>query len=248
MEPSGRTTTNRENAVFWLEDIVGGYGKKQVLYGVSLKVRPDEIVAIIGPNGAGKSTVFKVAMGYLQPWEGSVFLMGQEITRLPTHERVARRMAYVPQGRVVFPDMTVDEHLEMGAWHIGSAAERRSATERVFQIFPRLGERRDQVAGTMSGGERQMLSMGRAMVSNPAVVLLDEPSLGLSPKMVDEIFQHIETINQAGVAVLVVEQNAARALEYAHRAYVIDMGQARMEGGGKELLGNPEVRRLYLGG
>ncbi|MBI4337912.1 MAG: ABC transporter ATP-binding protein [Chloroflexi bacterium] len=231
-----------------LRNVTGGYGKKQVLFGVSLVVRRGELVAIIGPNGAGKSTVFKVAMGYLQPWEGLVFLNGQGVRSLPTHERVARRMGYVPQGRVVFPDMTVDEHLDVGAWLVKSREARRRAKEYVFQIFPRLAERRGQKAGTMSGGERQMLSMGRALMAQPTIILLDEPSLGLSPKLVDEVFQHIETINRAGVAVLMVEQNAAKALRHAHRAYVIDMGKNHLEGSGKQLLDDPEVRRSYLGG
>ena len=231
-----------------VEDLVSGYGLQQVLHGVHLQVRTGEIVAIIGPNGSGKSTVLKAVMGFLRPWRGRVRLAGRDLGRLRPHERVQHGIAYVPQGRTVFPDMTVEEHLELGAWTVRDERARREARERVLGLFGRLAERLGQKAATLSGGEQQMLSVARALMVWPRVLLLDEPTLGLAPKVVEVIFKTVVAIQRAGVSVLMVEQNAAQALQYSHRAYVLEMGRNRFEGPSAELLRDPRVRRAYLGG
>ena len=230
-----------------VEKIVAGYGVKEVLHGVSLQVRPREIVAVIGPNGAGKSTVLKTVVGYLKSRAGQIFFNGRDITDREPHELVWRGISFVSQGRVIFPDMTVQEHLDMGAWTL-PATKRAEAYEKVYEFFPRLAERKGQKASTMSGGERQMLSLARALVIEPRLLILDEPSLGLSPKFVDQVFEKIVEINELGVSVLMVEQNAARALQSSHRAYVLELGENRFEGPSHALLADEEVRRLYLGG
>lgn len=230
-----------------VEKIVAGYGVKEVLHGVSLEFRPREIVAVIGPNGAGKSTVLKTVMGYLKPWAGRIFFKGRDITVREPHELVWLGISFVSQGRVIFPDMTVQEHLDMGAWTL-PAGKRADAYDKVYGLFPRLAERKGQRAGTMSGGERQMLSLARALVIEPQLLILDEPSLGLSPKFVDQVFEKILEINKLGVSVLMVEQNAARALENSHRGYVLELGENKFEGPSHVLLADEQVRRLYLGG
>ena len=235
------------NSLLQVEKIVAGYGVKEVLHGVSLQVRPREIVAVIGPNGAGKSTVLKSVMGYLKLRAGQIFFNGRDITDRETHELVWLGISFVSQGRVIFPDMTVQEHLDMGAWTL-PATKRAEAYEKVYKFFPRLAERKGQKAITMSGGERQMLSLARALVTEPRLLILDEPSLGLSPKFVDQVFEKIVEINQLGVSVLMVEQNAARALRSSHRGYVLELGANRFEGPSQALLADEQVRRLYLGG
>ena len=231
-----------------VEGLVGGYGLQQVLHGVHVHVGPGEVVAIIGPNGSGKSTVLKAVMGYLRPWRGRVRLQGVDLGRLPPHQRVRHGIAYVPQGRTVFPDMTVEEHLELGAWTVRDPAARREARDRVLALFGRLAERLDQKAGTLSGGEQQMLSVARALMVWPKVLLLDEPTLGLAPRVVETIFETVLAIHRAGVSVLMVEQNAAQALQYSHRGYVLEMGRNRFEGPSASLLRDPRVRKAYLGG
>lgn len=235
------------NALLQVEKIVAGYGVKEVLHGVSLQVRPKETVAVIGPNGAGKSTVLKTVMGYLKARAGEIFFDGRDITHREPHELVWLGISFVAQGRVIFPDMSVQEHLDMGAWTL-PATKRAEAYEKVYKLFPRLAERKGQKASTMSGGERQMLSLARALVIEPRLLILDEPSLGLSPKFVDQVFKKIVEINELGVSVLMVEQNAARALQSSHRGYVLELGANRFEGPSHTLLADEAVRRLYLGG
>jgi len=239
--------TQANHVLLRVEKIVAGYGVKEVLHGVSLQVRPREIVAVIGPNGAGKSTVLKTVMGYLKPRSGEILFDNRDITGREPHELVWLSISFVSQGRVIFPDMTVQEHLDMGAWTL-PAPKRADAYEKVYKLFPRLAERKGQKASTMSGGERQMLSLARALVIEPRLLILDEPSLGLSPKFVDQVFEKIVEINQLGVSVLMVEQNAARALQSSHRGYVLELGGNRFEGQSHDLLADEQVRRLYLGG
>jgi ABC-type branched-subunit amino acid transport system ATPase component len=231
-----------------VEAIVAGYGKMPILDQVTMVVAHGEIVSVIGPNGAGKSTVFKTIVGFLRPTEGRVIFDGQEIGGLRPDQVLRRGLAYVPQGRVVFPQMTVLENLEMGAYIQRSARGIREALDRVYSLFPILAERRQQTAGTMSGGEQQMLAIARALMTRPKLVLLDEPSLGLAPKFVSLIFDKLMEMKRAGFTLMVVEQNAARALAVADRAYALELGRNRFEGTGPDLLANPEVKRLYLGG
>ncbi|MBI2014843.1 MAG: ABC transporter ATP-binding protein [Candidatus Rokubacteria bacterium] len=219
-----------------------------ILHGVSLSVHPGEIVSIIGPNGAGKSTAFKAMIGVLKPRNGRVVFNGEEITGLRPDLVLRRGLAYVPQGRIVFPLMTVLENLEMGAYTVTDAREVAAALERVYALFPILAERRKQKAGTMSGGEQQMVAIGRALMTKPRLILLDEPSLGLSPKFVTLIFDKLIEMKRAGFTLMIVEQNAARALAIADRGYVLELGRNRLEGAGTALLADPEVKRLYLGG
>ena len=230
------------------EAIVAGYGKLAILHGVSLVVARGELVSVIGPNGAGKSTALKVIVGFLKPTEGRVIFDGQDITGLRPDLAVRRGLAYVSQGRVLFPQMTVLENLEMGAYIERDTRRIRGALERVYALFPILAERRHQKAGTMSGGEQQMVAVGRALMTSPKLVLLDEPSLGLAPKFVSLIFEKLVEMKEAGCTLMVVEQNAAKALSVSDRAYVLELGRNRFDGSGRGLLGDPEVRRLYLGG
>jgi ABC-type branched-subunit amino acid transport system ATPase component len=228
--------------------ITAGYGAMDILHDVSLHVLPGEIVSIIGPNGAGKSTAFKTMVGFLHPRTGRVIFGGQDITGLRPDRVLRRGLAYVPQGRIVFPQMTVYENLEMGAYIENDRARVAAALERVYALFPILAERRKQVAGTMSGGEQQMVAIGRALMTTPRLILLDEPSLGLSPKFVGVIFEKLVEMQRAGYTLMVVEQNAARALAIADRGYVLELGRNRFEGTGRSLLADPEVKQLYLGG
>jgi branched-chain amino acid transport system ATP-binding protein len=230
------------------ESLTAGYGKMPILHEVTLEVRHGEIVTVIGPNGAGKSTAFKTIVGFVRPASGSVRFDGQDITALRPDQVLFRGLAYVPQGRIVFPQMTVLENLEMGAYIERDQGRIRAALERVYALFPILAERRRQRAGTMSGGEQQMVAIGRALMTAPKLVLLDEPSLGLSPKFVSLIFERLTEMKRAGYTLMVVEQNAARALAVADRGYVLELGRNRFEGTGQSLLTDPEVKRLYLGG
>jgi branched-chain amino acid transport system ATP-binding protein len=228
--------------------LVAGYGKVPVLHGVSLQVTEGEIVSVIGPNGAGKSTVLKTIMGYLKPTSGSVRFLDQDITGYHVPAVVADGLAYVPQGRVVFPRMTVFENLEMGAYLVRERQRVREGLDRVFAFFPRLGERRRQLAGTLSGGEQQMLAIGRALMTLPRCMLMDEPSIGLSPKYVDLIFAKILEMRAAGMTMLLVEQNASRALAISHRGYVLELGRNWGDGTGPSLLADDQVRQMFVGG
>jgi branched-chain amino acid transport system ATP-binding protein len=231
-----------------LRDVAAGYGPIQILHGVSLRVDRQEIVAIIGPNGAGKSTTFKVIMGLVTHLGGEVIYDGRSLVGQPPDRILGFGLAYVPQGRVVFTQMTVRENLEMGAYLERDRRTIEASMERVFSLFPRLAERRKQLAGSMSGGEQQMLAMARGLMMRPKMMMLDEPSLGLSPRLVDEVFDKTVEMAKDGLTVMLVEQNAARALEIAHRGYVLELGRNRYEGTGHELLDNAEVRTMYLGG
>jgi len=223
------------------------YGAIEALKGVDVEIRQGEIVTLIGANGAGKSTLLMTICGTPQARQGRVSFQGEEITRLPTYEIVRRGIAQSPEGRRIFPRMSVLENLQMGALTAppGSFA---GELERVFHLFPRLKERMHQRAGTMSGGEQQMLAIGRALMSRPKLLLLDEPSLGLAPLVVKQIFQVVKDINRQGMTVFMVEQNAYHALKLAHRAYVMVTGKITLSGSGAELLANPEVRAAYLEG
>lgn len=227
--------------------VVAGYGDAEILHGVDIDVGAEEIVTIIGPNGAGKSTVLKAITGYLPCWEGSVRFNGEDITDVATHQLIERGMSIVPQGRVVFPDMTVKEHFDIGAWTL-SDEEFEANLERIYDLFPRVQERLDQKAKTMSGGEQQMVSLGRALILDPDLMILDEPSLGLAPSLVNETFELINTIQESGVSILMVEQNASKALRNTDRGYVIEMGEVAYQGESTSLLGDDEVQELYLGG
>jgi branched-chain amino acid transport system ATP-binding protein len=230
------------------EGIVGGYDQMEILHGVNLEVRRGEMVCIIGPNGAGKSTVFKTIVGLLRPRSGRVSFDGREITGLRPDQVLRFGLAYVPQGRIVFPQMTVLENLEMGAYIETDQGRVAAALQRVYALFPILSERRDQKAGTMSGGEQQMVAIARALMTAPKLILLDEPSLGLSPKFVTLIYEKLAEMKRGGYTMLVVEQNAAKALSMTDRGYVLELGRNRFEGRGQALLTDPEVKRLYLGG
>lgn len=233
-------------ALLKVDSVTSGYGEMEVLHEISVHVEPGEIVSIIGPNGAGKSTVMKVVFGLLKPWSGSITFKDEEIGGLSPDRIVRLGLCYVPQVDNVFPSLTVEENLEMGGFVLsGSLAERK---KRIFDMFPRLAERRRQRAGSMSGGERQMVAMGRALMLDPQLLLLDEPSAGLAPLMVDLIFETVREINAHGVAILMVEQNARKSLELADRGYVLATGRNQVEGPGRDLLDDPEVGRLYLGG
>ncbi len=226
-------------------DIVAGYGEVDILHGVSVTVGRGEMVAIIGPNGAGKSTLLRAIFGLLAARRGQVSLKGQDITNRAPDELVLRGLSYVPQVDNVFPTLTILENLEMGAFVREEGLAER--LDRVLSLFPDLKGRRGEKAGKLSGGQRQMLALGRALMLDPDVLLLDEPSASLSPKMVDMIFDRINEISSAGTAILLVEQNAHEALSACHRGYVLAMGENRLEGEAKSLLNNDEVGKLYLG-
>ena len=230
------------------QGISAGYGRIDILHDVSLHVRAGEIVSVIGPNGAGKSTAFKTIVGFLPARKGRVVFNGESIAGLRPDQVLRRGLAYVPQGRIVFPQMTVLENLEMGAYIERDASRIAAALVRVYALFPILGERRRQKAGTMSGGEQQMVAIGRALMTSPQLIMLDEPSLGLSPKFVTLIFDKLVEMKRAGFTLMIVEQNATRALAIADRGYVLELGQNRFEGPGPQLLQDPDVKRLYLGG
>ncbi|HEX9820177.1 MAG TPA: ABC transporter ATP-binding protein [Methylomirabilota bacterium] len=235
-------------ALLELRDVQAGYGSIQILHGVSLNVNEGEVVSVIGPNGAGKSTTFKVIMNLITFLGGEVVFDGSSLVGQRPDRVLGLGLGYVPQGRVVFSTMTVRENLEMGAYLQRDPAKVKAAMDYVFSLFPRLGERLRQLAGTMSGGEQQMLAMGRGLMMRPRMLMLDEPSLGLSPRFVDEVFDKTVAMARAGLTVMLVEQNAARALEISDRGYVLELGRNRFEGTGQALLDNPEVRRMYLGG
>ncbi len=230
-----------------VEAAVGGYGKTDILNGCSLEVKHGRISVIIGPNGAGKSTLMKAVFALVRLRRGAVFLDGEDITNLNTQKIVAHGLAYVPQESNVFPTMSVAENLKMGAFL--RRDDPAAQMEYIYELFPRLKERRTQLAGTMSGGERQMLAMGRAMMMEPRLLLLDEPTAGLSPKFIDQTFEMIRHVNkELGIGILMVEQNAKKALEIADMGYVLVMGKNRYSDAGQALLNDPEVGRMFLGG
>lgn len=231
-----------------INDINVFYGAIHAIKGVSLEVNEGEIVTLIGANGAGKSTILRTISGLLKPKTGSIQFEGQEIAGMPAHEIVKTGISQVPEGRRIFAEMSVLENLELGAFTRKDKDGIKADMELVFERFPRLKERIGQLAGTLSGGEQQMLAMGRALMSRPRLLLLDEPSMGLAPLLIKEIFAIIQDINKAGTTVLLVEQNANMALSIAHRAYVLETGRITLSGDAKELAASDEVRKAYLGG
>jgi len=231
-----------------VNDINVFYGAIHAIKGVSLEVNEGEIVTLIGANGAGKSTILRTISGLLKPKTGSIQFEGQEIAGMPAHEIVKTGISQVPEGRRIFAEMSVLENLELGAFTRKDKDGIKADMELVFERFPRLKERIGQLAGTLSGGEQQMLAMGRALMSRPRLLLLDEPSMGLAPLLIKEIFAIIQDINKTGTTVLLVEQNANMALSIAHRAYVLETGRITLSGDAKELAASDEVRKAYLGG
>ncbi len=230
-----------------VDDIHVFYGAIHAIKGVSLEVNEGEIVTLIGANGAGKSTVLNTISGLLRPKTGGIEFLGESITSVSPHKIVERGLAQVPEGRRIFLQMTVQENLEMGAF-TRSAADIADDLEKVYDLFPRLLERRKQIAGTLSGGEQQMLAIGRALMSRPKLLMLDEPSMGLAPILVGHIFSIIQKMNEIGTTILLVEQNAQMALSIADRAYVLETGTITISGTGKELAESDEIRKAYLGG
>ncbi len=234
-------------ALLEVRSVHAGYGKMEILHGVTLKVEAGQIVSIVGPNGAGKSTVFKAIFGLLRVRQGQVVFAGQEVTNHAPEALLRQGMAFVPQGRNVFPLMSVEENLLLGAYIRRRSPELLDAVERVYAIFPLLRTRRKARAGDLSGGQQQMLEMGRALLLQPKLILLDEPTLGLAPVVFKEIFRIIQDMPQQGQTILMVEQNAAKALEISDYAYVLELGNNRYEGSGEAIRNDERVKRLYLG-
>jgi branched-chain amino acid transport system ATP-binding protein len=230
-----------------LNDVHTFYGAIHALKGISLEVHRGEVVTLLGANGAGKSTTLRSINGLQRPRQGAIRFNGQDITETPAHEIVRRGIAQSPEGRRLFPRMTVTENLEMGAFQRSDKAEIKSDLERVYELFPRLKERRTQKAGTMSGGEQQMCAIGRALMARPSLLLLDEPSLGLAPIFVERIFEIVKTINEQGTSILLVEQNALMALDHADRGYVMETGKIVLADSAEALKTNEQVRKTYLG-
>ena len=223
------------------------YGMIQAIKDVSFEVNEGEVIALIGTNGAGKTTILHTVSGLLQPTKGSVIFEGQDITKIPAHKIVSLGMAHVPEGRRVFAQLTVLENLKLGAYTRKDKNEMEETLEMIYKRFPRLEERKNQIAGTLSGGEQQMLAMGRALMSHPKIILMDEPSMGLSPIFVEEVFKIIRDISAEGVTVLLVEQNAKKALNIADRAYVLETGNIILQGDAKKLMNDESVKKAYLG-
>ena len=230
-----------------VSDINVYYGAIHAIKGVSFEVNPGEVVTLIGANGAGKSTTLQTVSGLLHSRTGSIEFLGENLMGVPAHKVVAKGLAQVPEGRRVFLQMTVEENLEMGAY-TRSGGDIDADLEKVYAYFPRLMERRRQIAGTLSGGEQQMLAMGRALMSRPKLLMLDEPSMGLAPILVEQIFKIIQTLHEAGTTILLVEQNAQAALSIADRGYVLETGKIVTSGTGTELLASPDIKKAYLGG
>ncbi len=235
-------------ALLEVQDLNVYYGVIQALKNVSFDVEQGDIIALIGANGAGKTTTLHTISGLIRAKTGKIVLDGTDITHIPAYKLVSMGMAQVPEGRRVFSQLTVYQNLSMGAFTRKDKAEIEETLERVYERFPRLKERRNQTAGTLSGGEQQMLAMGRALMSHPQLLMLDEPSMGLAPILVDEIFDIIETLNKVGTTILLVEQNAQMALSIADRGYVLEVGNIVLTGTGKQLLNDPAVKSAYLGG
>jgi branched-chain amino acid transport system ATP-binding protein len=234
-------------ALLELQGVDAFYARIQALHGISLTLDKGEIVALIGSNGAGKTTTLRTISGLMHPPAGKIIFDGRDISRLPPHEIVGLGICQAPEGRRLFQRLTVQENLEMGAYSRRDRAGVKQSLERVFTLFPRVKERRNQLAGTLSGGEQQMVAISRALMANPRVMMLDEPSLGLAPLIVDTIFEIINEINSSGVPILLVEQNAVKALNAAHRAYVLETGTIVKTGPGKELAQSEDIQKAYLG-
>ena len=235
-------------ALLEIKDLEVFYGMIQAIKGVSFQVNEGEVIALIGANGAGKTTILHTVTGLLEAKKGSVFFDGKDITKTPAHKIVSMGMAHVPEGRRVFANLSVYQNLRMGAYTRKDKQEIEETLKTVYKRFPRLEERKNQLAGTLSGGEQQMLAMGRALMSHPRIILMDEPSMGLSPIFVEEIFNIIKEISAGGTTVLLVEQNAKKALSIADRAYVLETGKITLSGTGTELASSDAVKKAYLGG
>ena len=234
-------------ALLEIKDLEVNYGVIKAIKGVSFDVNEGEIIALIGANGAGKTTILHTITGLIQAKKGSIVFDGKELTKTPPHKIVSMGMAHVPEGRRIFQQLSVLENLKLGAYTRKDKSEIASTLNMVYERFPRLEERKNQVAGTLSGGEQQMLAMGRALMSKPRIILMDEPSMGLSPLLVSEIFDIIKVINESGTTVLLVEQNAKKALSIADRAYVLETGKITLSGDAKDLINDESVKKAYLG-
>jgi len=231
-----------------IKDLYVSYGMMEVLHGISVDVNDKELVSVIGPNGAGKSTLIKTIMGLVKPTSGQILYDGVDITNLPAHKRASLGIGYVPEGRRVFGKLTVEENLRMGAYELKDKVKIQENIQMVYDIFPRLGERKDQLASTMSGGEQQMLAIGRALMLNPKMLLIDEVSMGLMPIMVNTCFDVIKKLNDQGITILVVEQNANKALKVAHRGYVLETGNIIISDTAENMRSDDTVKKAYLGG
>ena len=234
-------------AMLEIKDLEVYYGVIQAIKGISFEVNQGEVIALIGANGAGKTTTLHTITGLISPKKGSVVFEGKDITKVPAHKIVSMGMAHVPEGRRVFAELSVYENLKMGAYTRSDKNEIEESLKNVYKRFPRLEERKNQMAGTLSGGEQQMLAMGRALMSRPKIILMDEPSMGLSPILVNEIFDIIRSVSESGTTVLLVEQNAKKALAIADRAYVLETGRITMSGNAKDLLEDDSIKKAYLG-
>ncbi len=234
-------------AMLEVKDIEVYYGVIQAIKGISFEVNEGEVIALIGANGAGKTTTLQTITGLISPKKGQIMFEGQDITHVPAHKIVSMGMAHVPEGRRVFSQLSVLDNLKLGAFTRKDKEEIEETLIRVYKRFPRLEERKNQIAGTLSGGEQQMLAMGRALMSHPRILLMDEPSMGLSPIFVNEIFDIIQEVSKGGTTVLLVEQNAKKALSIADRGYVLETGRIVLEGNAKDLLDNEQVKKAYLG-
>ncbi len=231
-----------------VKDLYVSYGMMEVLHGISVTVRPQELVSVIGPNGAGKTTLIKTIMGLVKPKSGQILYNGEDITHLPAHKRAGLGIGYVPEGRRVFGQLSVEENLRMGAYELKDKKRIAENIDTVYGIFPRLGERRDQLASTMSGGEQQMLAIGRALMLDPKMLLIDEVSMGLMPIMVNTCFEVIKKLNDQGITILVVEQNANKALKVADRGYVLETGNIIISDTAENMRRDDTVQKAYLGG
>ena len=237
-----------DTALLRVRDVTAGYGKITILHGVSMDVREGEIVCVIGPNGAGKSTAFKAVYGFVRVSAGKIGFADSEITNHTPQHIIQQGITFVPQGRSTFPQMTVDENLELGMYLVRDKLRIRNAKDRIYDMFPRLAERKSQQAGTMSGGEQRMLEIGRALMIEPRMIMLDEPSAGLAPIISKQVFATVQRLNKEhGITVFMVEQNARQGLEISHRGYVLEAGRNRFEGTGQALIESEAVQRLYMG-
>jgi branched-chain amino acid transport system ATP-binding protein len=241
------STVKTNGVALELSSVESGYGEVQVLWGISLKARASQLTTIIGANGAGKTTTLRTTMGSVRPWGGRVLLNGDDVTKLSPHAKAARGLVLVPEGRQLFPDMSVVENLEMGAYSRRARPREKQNLERVFETFPRLKERRKQRASTLSGGEQQMLAMGRGLMQEPAVLMIDELSLGLAPVLAQQLFLTLKTLKQQGITIILVEQNVHLALAVSDYTYVLAEGRVPIEGESQKVANMDEVRRAYLG-
>lgn len=231
-----------------ITNLVTGYGKIEILHGVNMLINDHQMTVVIGPNGAGKSTIFRAIFGIIKVWDGTISFNGADISKLDTQALLRKGISYVPQGRNIFPLMTIEENLEMGAYIRSDKNQIKEDIEQIYKRFPILGERREEEARNLSGGQQQMLEMGRSLLLDPDFIMLDEPSLGLAPNIADKIFKEIIKIKESGKTIMMVEQNAKRALELADYAYVLELGRNKYEGPARDIMENEKVKKLYLGG